>query len=69
MLWLEWEGVQLPNGWDACPAATVDGLFGSSWKIYEGVNTGNGMTVVSSLGDRFLLGRGRDERSHVMLYE
>lgn len=51
MLWLEWEGGQLPNGWDACPAATVDGLFGSSWKIYDGVNTGNGMTVVSPLGD------------------
>lgn len=47
MLWLEWEGGQLPIGWDSGPAATVDSLFGTSWKIYEGVNTGNGMTVVS----------------------
>ena len=47
MLWLEWEGGQLPIGWDAGPAATIDSLFGTSWKLYEGVNTGNGMTVVS----------------------
>ena len=47
MLWLEWEGGQLPIGWDAGPAATIDSLFGTSWKVYEGVNTGNGMTVVS----------------------
>lgn len=47
MLWLEWEGGQLPIGWDSGPAATIDSLFGTSWKIYEGVNTGNGMTVVS----------------------
>ena len=49
MLWLEWEGGQLPIGWDAGPAATIPNLFGTSWKIYEGVNTGNGMTVVSSI--------------------
>ena len=47
MLWLEWEGGQLPIGWDAGPAATIGSLFGTSWKVYEGVNTGNGMTVVS----------------------
>ena len=47
MLWLEWEGGQLPIGWDAGPAATIDSLFGTSWKLCEGVNTGNGMTVVS----------------------
>ena len=47
MLWLEWEGGQLPIGWDAGPAATIPSLFGTSWKVYEGVNTGNGMTVVS----------------------
>ena len=47
MLWLEWEGGQLPIGWDNGPAATIGSLFGTSWKVYEGVNTGNGMTVVS----------------------
>ncbi|KAL8698910.1 MAG: hypothetical protein Q9201_006310 [Fulgogasparrea decipioides] len=44
MLWLEWEGGQLPIGWDAGSVATIN-LFGTSWKLYEGVNTGNGMTV------------------------
>ncbi|KAL8719968.1 MAG: hypothetical protein Q9181_007985, partial [Wetmoreana brouardii] len=48
MLWLEWEGGQLPIGWDAGSVATID-LFGTSWKLYEGVNTGNGMTVHSML--------------------
>lgn len=47
MLWLEWEGGQLPIGWDAGPAATIPNLFSTSWKVYTGVNTGNGMTVVS----------------------
>ena len=49
MLWLEWEGEQLPIGWDSGPAATIDSVFGTSWKVYEGVSTGNGMTVVSLL--------------------
>ena len=52
MLWLEWEGGQLPIGWDAGPAATIDSLFGTSWKVYEGVNTGNGMTVVSPFSNK-----------------
>lgn len=47
MLWLEWEGGQLPIGWDKGPAATIDSLFGTSWKLYEDVNHSNGMTVVS----------------------
>lgn len=47
MLWLEWKGGQLPIGWDSGPAATVDSLFGTSWKIYKGVNAANSMTVVS----------------------
>lgn len=53
MLWLEWEGGQLPIGWDAGPATTIDDLFGTSWKLYEGVNTGNGMTVVSLFSCQF----------------
>ncbi len=52
MLWLEWEGDQLPIGWDKGPVATIDSLFGTSWKLYEDVNRGNGMTVVRlSLGN------------------
>ncbi|KAL9602764.1 MAG: hypothetical protein Q9219_001607 [cf. Caloplaca sp. 3 TL-2023] len=51
MLWLQWEGGQLPIGWDRGPVATIDSLFGTSWKLYEDVNTGNGMTVHSMLPD------------------
>lgn len=46
MLWLEWEGGQLPIGWDDNrPFATVDSLFDTSWNVYKGEN--NGMAVVS----------------------
>ena len=54
MLWLQWEGGQLPIGWDAGPKATVGNLFGTSWKLYGGVNVGNGMMVVSVLPFSFL---------------
>ena len=46
MLWLQWEGGQLPIGWDRGPVATIGSLFGTSWKLYEDVNHSNGMTVV-----------------------
>ena len=45
----------MPIGWDSGPAATVGSLFGTSWKVYEGVNTGNGMTVVCLFPPIFLL--------------
>ncbi|KAL8795393.1 MAG: hypothetical protein Q9195_002134 [Heterodermia aff. obscurata] len=51
MLWLQYEGGQLPIGWDRGPAATIPALFGTSWKLYEDINTGNGMTVHSLLPD------------------
>ena len=51
MLWLQYEGGQLPIGWDRGPAATIDSLFGTSWKLYEDVNHSNGMTVHSMLPD------------------
>lgn len=51
MLWLQWSGGQLPIGWDRGPVATIPSLFGTSWKLYEDVNTGNGMTVHSLLPD------------------
>lgn len=46
MLWLQWEGGQLPIGWDNGPAATIPSLFGTSWKLYVDINESNGMTVV-----------------------
>ncbi|CRL27526.1 Glycoside hydrolase, family 12 [Penicillium camemberti] len=45
MLWLQYEGGQLPIGWTNGPAATIDNLFGTSWTLYEDVNTDTGITV------------------------
>ncbi|RDW59783.1 hypothetical protein BP6252_12870 [Coleophoma cylindrospora] len=50
MLWLQYEGGQLPIGWGT-PTATIDSLFGTSWKLYQGVNTDTGITVSSLLPD------------------
>jgi len=52
MLWLEYEGGQLPIGWGNGVSATVDSLFGTSWKLYEGVNEDTGITVSSLLPDK-----------------
>ncbi|ROV90517.1 hypothetical protein VMCG_09829 [Cytospora schulzeri] len=50
MLWLHWEGGQVPIGWGDGPVATIDGLFGKDgWKLYQGKNTGTGITVSSLL--------------------
>ncbi|KUI55486.1 Endoglucanase-1 [Cytospora mali] len=50
MLWLHWEGGQLPIGWGDGAVATIDGLFGKDgWKLYQGENTGTGITVSSLL--------------------
>ena len=45
MLWLQYEGGQLPIGWTNGPSATIDDLFGTSWTLYEDVNTDTGITV------------------------
>ncbi|KUM56522.1 hypothetical protein ACN42_g10689 [Penicillium freii] len=45
MLWLQYEGGQLPIGWTNGPVATIDNLFGTSWTLYEDVNTDTGITV------------------------
>ncbi|KAF8855027.1 putative endoglucanase-1 precursor, partial [Acephala macrosclerotiorum] len=50
MLWLQYEGGQLPIGWGE-PVATIESLFGTSWKLYEGVNKGTSITVHSMLPD------------------
>ncbi|KAF5625541.1 xyloglucan-specific endo-beta-1 4-glucanase A [Fusarium tjaetaba] len=50
MLWLNWQGVQVPIGWGGGPVATIDGLFGKDgWKMYQGVNADTGITVTSLL--------------------
>ncbi|KAF4463129.1 Xyloglucan-specific endo-beta-14-glucanase A [Fusarium albosuccineum] len=52
MLWLRYEGGQVPIGFDKGPVATIDNLFGKSgWKLYQGVNTDTGITVSSLLVD------------------
>ena len=50
MLWLQYEGGQLPIGWGST-LATVPSLYGTLWKLYEGVNTDSGITVRSLLPD------------------
>ena len=49
MLWLQYEGGQLPIGWGNGATATIDSLFGTSWKLYEGLNENTGITVRSLL--------------------
>ncbi|WZH45737.1 concanavalin A-like lectin/glucanase domain-containing protein [Fusarium acuminatum] len=50
MLWINWEGGQVPIGWGEGPIATIDGLFGKDgWKLYQGVNADTGITVTSLL--------------------
>lgn len=51
MLWLEYTGGQLPIGWVDGPTNTIDCLFGTSWKLYQGYNTGTGILVSSLLPD------------------
>jgi len=51
MLWLHYAGGQLPIGWGSGPVATIDNLYGTSWKLYQGVNTDTGITVSSLLPD------------------
>lgn len=49
MLWLQYEGGQLPIGWASGSVATIDNLYGTSWNLYEGKNTDTGITVHSML--------------------
>lgn len=50
MLWIRIWGGQVPIGYVDGPVATFD-LFGASWKLYEGKNPNNGVTVRSMLVD------------------
>ena len=51
MLWLRYEGGQIPIGYDAGAVATINGLYGKTWKLYQGKNTDTGITVSSVLVD------------------
>ncbi|KAF4968605.1 hypothetical protein FSARC_4029 [Fusarium sarcochroum] len=52
MLWLRYEGGQIPLGFDKGPVATINGLFGKNgWKLYQGLNADTGITVSSLLVD------------------
>ncbi|PWY79193.1 concanavalin A-like lectin/glucanase [Aspergillus heteromorphus CBS 117.55] len=49
MLWLQYEGGQLPIGWTNGVVDTIDDLFGTSWKLYQEANADTGITVSSLL--------------------
>jgi len=52
MLWLQYEGGQLPIGWAAGAKATITNLFGTSWKLYEGKNDDTGITVHTMMPEK-----------------
>ncbi|KAG9566081.1 putative endoglucanase-1 precursor, partial [Aureobasidium melanogenum] len=52
MLWLQYEGGQLPIGWTDGAKATIDDLFGTSWKLYEGKNDDTGITVHTMMPEK-----------------
>lgn len=50
MLWLAYEGGQVPIGWADGVVATIDGLYGKDgWSLYQGKNTDTNITVSSLL--------------------
>ncbi|RMJ13339.1 hypothetical protein CDV36_007020 [Fusarium kuroshium] len=50
MLWVKYEGGQVPIGFDKGPVATINNLYGKSgWKLYQGLNVDTGITVSSLL--------------------
>jgi len=51
MLWLRYEGGQVPIGYSGGVKATIQ-LYNKTWSLYQGVNTGTGITVSSLLVDK-----------------
>ncbi|KAK5168100.1 uncharacterized protein LTR77_006668 [Saxophila tyrrhenica] len=49
MLWLRYEGGQLPIGWVDGPIATINNLYGRTWDLYRGLNEDTGIMVSSLL--------------------
>lgn len=61
MLWLEYTGGQLPIGWASGPIATIDALYGTSWKLYQGKNEDTGITVSTLLPEQQFEGTFRGD--------
>ena len=51
MLWLRYEGGQLPIGYADGVVATIQ-LYGKSWSLYQGVNEDTGITVSTLMVDQ-----------------
>jgi len=51
MLWLRYEGGQLPIGWAEGPVATIQ-LYGKTWTLYRGLNKDTGIMVSSLIVDK-----------------
>lgn len=51
MLWLEWEGGQLPIGAGG-KTIRIRNLYGQDWTLYQGMNTDIGVPVRSLIPDR-----------------
>lgn len=51
MLWLRYEGGQLPIGYADGPVATIK-LYGKTWTLYQGTNDDTGISVSSLLVDQ-----------------
>jgi len=51
MLWVRYEGGQVPIGYGDGPKATIK-LYGKTWTLYQGKNTDTGITVSSLLVDK-----------------
>lgn len=47
MLWLRYEGGQLPIGWSDGPIATINNLYSKTWDLYRGLNEDTGIMVSS----------------------
>lgn len=50
MLFLKIWGGQVPIGYADGPVNTFD-MYGTTWKLYEGINESNGVTVRSMIPD------------------
>ncbi|KAG0148539.1 hypothetical protein CROQUDRAFT_75392 [Cronartium quercuum f. sp. fusiforme G11] len=51
MLWLEWEGNQMPIG-TGRPTRRIHDLYGQNWTVYQGTNTDINVQVTSILPDK-----------------
>lgn len=52
MLWIQYQGGQLPIGYGKGPTHTIPNLYGTSWKVYRDKNLDTGIMVTSMLPDK-----------------